>query len=364
MSFPADRTSLRLPLPEALPSRRADLAAAVAIVAGGGDLVAQFDDPDARGALRDRLMAVDPGAGSGAVAAESGDALLKMLTLKPPTGQAQAEQLEHDAYFAVERVGGDPAADFVTGLVLACLSAYEDCLAGGVTLMDAVSWERLFAGLAQVAGAGVDVGVVRSPRMPEPAGWRSGYDPAARWLIGHQLFFALIQGSIVGLNCFAAAGASWSVEDEPTAQMAAGLEFAAVFMRAAAAAMRYASDFAPEDYDRTVRPDMAPPKVRAGFSGFQTRDHAYLVRLLAVLKPVFASLGGRITAHKELVDAVVSAYEAHEFICAHFRGDVLPSLRMAAAAHGRIDRAGVDVVRELMRNRLALVDPPGRGSGG
>jgi hypothetical protein len=83
--------------------------------------------------------------------------------------------------------------------------------------------------------------------------------------------------------------------------------------------------------------------------------------MLAVLKPTFASLSGRIIAHKELVDAVVSAYEAHEFICARFRGDVLPSLRMAAAAHGKIDRAGVDVVRELMRNRLALVDPQ-RGS--
>lgn len=297
---------------------------------------------------------------SGAVTVEPDGALLKILTLKPPTGQAQAEQLEHDAYFAVDRVAGEPARGFVTGLVLAYLAAYEDCLSGGVTLMDAELWERLFAGLTLVAGADI----AKPPARPQPSGWRDGYDPAARWLIGHQLFFALIQGSIVGLNCFAVASASWNAEDEPPPQMAAGLEFAAVFLRASAAAMRYTSDFAPDDYDRTVRPDMAPPRVRAGFSGFQTRDHAYLVRLLAMLKPVFASLGGRITAHKELVDSVVSAYEAHEFICARFRGDVLPSLRMAAAAHGKIDRAGVDVVRELMRNRLALVDPSGRGSGG
>lgn len=359
------RPPLRLPLPEALPSRRADLAAAVATVAAGRDLVAQFDDPDARGALRDRLTASSSGTvispRPSATAFEPGDASLSMLntlTLKPPTGQAQGEQLEHDAYFAVERSGGSPALGFVAGLVVAHLSAYEDCLSAGVTLMDAEQWERLFAGLALVAGANV----AQPPAMPQPSGWRDGYDPADRWLIGHQLFFALIQGSIFGLNVFAAASASWDAEDEPTPEMAAGLEFATVFMRASAAAMRYTSDFAPEDYDRTVRPDMAPPKVRAGFSGFQTRDHAYLVRLLAVLKPTFASLSGRIIAHKELVDAVVSAYEAHEFICARFRGDVLPSLRMAAAARGRIDRAGVEVVRELMRNRLALVDPQ-RGSG-
>jgi len=296
------------------------------------------------------------------VTSPPGDASLSILTLKPPTGQAQAEQLEHDAYFAIERAGGEPVRGFVAGLVLAHLSAYEDCLAMGVTLVDAAQWERLFSGLALVAGGGVNV--AQAPVMPQPSGWRGGYDPARRWLIGHQLFFALIQGSIVGLNGFAAAGASWNAQDEPPPQMAAGLEFAAVFLRASAAAMRYASDFEPGDYDRTVRPDMAPPKVRAGFSGFQTRDHAYLVRQLAVLKPVFASLRGRIPAHKELVDAVVSAYEAHEFICARFRGDVLPSLRMAAAAHGKIERAGVEVVRELMRNRLALVDPRSRGSGG
>ena len=349
------RPPLRLPLPEQLPSRSADLAAAVATVSAGRDLVAQFEDPDARGALRERLTAM--GSGTATVAPPSSeDVPLSILTLKPPTGQAQAEQLEHDAYFAVERPDGDAALGFVAGLVLAQLAAYEDCLAAGVTLVDGEQWERLFAGLALVAG----VGVARPPARPQQSGWRAGYDPAARWLIGHQLFFALIQGSIVGLNRFAAASASWHAEDEPTPEMAAGLEFAAVFLRGSAAAMRYASDFAPEDYDRTVRPDMAPPKVRAGFSGFQTRDHAYLVRLLTVLKPVFASLSGRITAHKELVDAIVSAYEAHELICARFRGDVLPSLRMAAAAHGKIDRAGVDVVRELMRNRLALVDPRGR----
>ena len=145
--------------------------------------------------------------------------------------------------------------------------------------------------------------------------------------------------------------------------MTDGLELAAGFLRGSAAAMRFASDFAPEDYDRTVRPDMAPPKVRAGFSGFQTRDHAHLVRLLGALKPVFGRLDGRVRAHKELVDAVVSAYEAHEFICAHFRGDVLPSLRMAATSRGKTERTGVEVVRELMRNRLALVDPPGGADG-
>src|SRR5260221_7453410 len=101
---------------------------------------------------------------------------------------------------------------------------------------------------------------------------------------------------------------------------------------------------------------MAPPVVRAGFSGLQTRDHAHLVRLFGSLTPVLRS-GAAGEGHPEFVEALVSAYAAHEFICARFRGDVLPSLRMAAASGGRTRRTGVEVIRELMHARLALIDP-------
>jgi translation elongation factor EF-Tu-like GTPase len=103
---------------------------------------------------------------------------------------------------------------------------------------------------------------------------------------------------------------------------------------------------------------MAPPVVRAGFSGLQTRDHTHLVRVFTALKPILARDSVRDAAHEEFIDSVVSAYAAHEYICARFRGDVLPSLRMAATSRGRTQRSGVDVIRELMRARLALIDPP------
>jgi hypothetical protein len=48
-------------------------------------------------------------------------------------------------------------------------------------------------------------------------------------------------------------------------------------------------------------------------------------------------------------------HAAHEFICARFRGDVLPSLRMAAASRGKTQRSGTEIIREMMRVRLALV---------
>ena len=339
----AGATRLWLPYPEALPAQRSELAVAVRTLFSPAGVLAAFGAPQARAELRARLTArqPDPDADPAPAPAPAGS--------RPLSRIAQAEQEEHDRYFDVGRAGDDGAQGFAAGLALACLSAYENCLSMGVTLLDEEGWGQLFGGLAllpEVAG----LPAAALPAPPTPTGWRDAYDPPARWLVGHQLFFALIQGAIVGLNCFARAAA---VEAIPEANE--GLALAAVFMRSSAAAMKFASDFAPDDYDATVRPAMAPPQVREGFSGLQTRDHAYLVRTFSAVKPALAPLAGRSAAHADFVESVVCAYAAHEYICARFRGDVLPSLRMAAASHDRTDRTGVEVIREMMHARLALI---------
>ncbi len=345
--------TLTLPYPAALPSHRSDLAIAVRDTIGRADLAKTFNDPFARTALRLRLSA-------GTSPARPDDTAVPLGARGAISLEADEDQAEHDRYFSVRRSARGPAHRFVAGLLLAHLSAHENCLEMGVTLLAEPEWNLLFAGLGallRTAGQALPPEALpasagAAPALPSPAGWRAGYDPAARWLTGHQLFFSLIQGAIVGLNRFANAMTAGQA-----AEADESLRFAAAFMRSSATAMKLASDFAPEDYERTVRTAMAPPKVRAGFSGLQTRDHTYLVRLFGALKPVFLTLGPAGEAHSEFVDSVVSAYAAHEFICARFRGDVLPSLRMEAASHGRTQRSGASVIREMMRARLALIDP-------
>jgi len=338
---PSATATLTLPYPAALPSHRDELAIAAAGLLGGADLAATLKDPIARRALRLRLAA------------------RQWPVTKEAPGvrcrQTEDEQAEHDRYFQVTRSTASPADSFATGLLLAHVVAYENCLDMGVTLLTEPEWGEQFAGLEALLRLADISGHIsgRTPALPSPAGWRTvpGYDPAGRWLTGHQLFFSLIQGAIAGLNWFAAAmTAGQSTEADQ------GLHLAAAFMRSSAVAMKLTSDFAPEDYEAAVRPAMAPPKVRAGFSGLQTRDHAYLVRLFGRLKPVFLTLGPG-EAHQEFTESVVSAYSAHEFICARFRGDVLPSLRMEAASRGKTQRPGTTVIREMMRARLALVNP-------
>jgi hypothetical protein len=349
----ASTALLTLPYPADLPSRLSYLAIAARKIFGGADLAATFNDPMARNALRLRLSAGEPPGQEGVVP-------VPPRAPAPPGRQAEEEQAEHDRYFQVARSTGGPADGFTAGLASAQLVAYENCLDMGVTLLAEPEWNLLFGGLQallRVAGeepeaAGRPSGC--APALPSATGWLAGYDPGRRWLVGHQLFFALIQGVIVGMNCFAGAMLAGD-----TAEADEGLKLATAFMRSSAAAMKLTSDFAPDDYERTVRPAMAPPEVRAGFSGLQTRDHSYLVRLFGTLKPIFTTPGYPSGAHRDFIESVVSAYAAHEFICLRFRGDVLPSLRMAAASRGKTQRPGTAVIREMMRSRLALVDPAG-----
>jgi hypothetical protein len=340
-----------LPYPAALPSRRRDLAIAAREICGRDDLETAFNDPIARSALRCRLSARE--------SLSEADAIQGRADETAGRRQAEEEQAEHDRYFHVTRSARSPADGFAAGLLLAHMAVHEDCLDMGVTLLAEPEWDLLFSGLEAMLRQAAGGVTWRRPALP--AGWRTGYDPARRWLVGHQLFFSLIQGAIVGLNCFATATAAGE-----TAEADEGLGLAAAFMRSSAATMKLTSDFAPSDYERTVRPAMAPPKVRAGFSGLQTRDHTYLVRLFGTLRPVFLTLTRPSDAQDEFIDSVVSAYAAHEFICARFRGDVLPSLRMDAASRGKTQRPGTAVIREMMRARLALVrpakSPAGRGS--
>ncbi|WP_173079520.1 hypothetical protein [Phytohabitans rumicis] len=234
---------------------------------------------------------------------------------------------------------------------------HENGMRMGVTLLNSVEWREMFAGLDALlryaAGdrlkEGAPVSVTRAPRyVPD------GYDPERRWLIGHQLFFALVQGVIVGINCYL------ERREDPDAD--AAIRVATAFMRSSASAIKFTSDFGPVDYEARIRTAMAPPSVRAGFSGLQTRDHAHLVGLFGRVRAAAAEVGPGPAgdAFEEFVEATVTAYEAHKFICARFGGEVLPSLRMAAASRGRTTQSGVSALRQLMRSRLFAL---GKGGG-
>jgi len=343
---PATRGRLHLPRPEALARTRAGLAEAVAAVREAPGFFASLSGAVGATAQRGTWQPEEPAPVSRTGRARRGEA-----------NRSEADQEEHDRYFGVTRVDAEPERAFVRGLLRAHLDLDDDARAMGCTLLDADAWDTLFAGvrvlLDLALGAPRDEAARRAPFPGSVPGWcAAGYDPDRRWMVGHRLFFAQIQAVIVGLHLFEEAASAGDARGAGE-----GLRLATAFMRSSAAAMKHTSDFDPADYEARVRPAMAPPRVQAGFSGLQTRDHTMLVRTFTRLRPLFAAAAAYADAHRAFVDAVVDAYAAHEFVCARFRGDVLPSLRMAAHAGGQVDRSGVDVVREMMRARLMLVDP-------
>jgi len=325
------RNDLRLPYPAFLPTTRLQIEEAVSKFSSGYSGAAQV------------LFDAAPTSGG-----ESGHAGAPGV----PADPRDADFAEHDRYFQVTRVADRPIETFLRSLVLAHSSVYEDAVTMGVTTLDDREWQRLFLGLNAI----LQYAAGQPAKEPEPVQVRSvpvhlsdGYDPERRWLVGHQLFFAIVQGAIVGLNCYAAAADGG---DEWDASVAMGV--ASAFMRSSAVAIKFCGDFGPVDYQDRIRPAMAPPAVQAGFSGLQTRDHAFLVGLFGRLRSSGRpNRDGPIReAFEDFVDATVSAYEAHQYVCARFGGDVLPSLRMAAASGGRTTQSGVAALRLIMRRRL------------
>jgi hypothetical protein len=162
---------------------------------------------------------------------------------------------------------------------------------------------------------------------PVPVG-RRVRDPHARWRAGHQVFFPLVQATLVGLRCFVSAVLDGS---EPDACDSIG--FATDVMQASARALEFAADFAPGSYSGDVRPSMTPPGTPQGLSGLMSADHHEMVRLFQQLRPVAAVLDPAARRlYDDFVDTVEQTYQAHVHVCTRFRGDRIVSLRMSHAS--------------------------------
>ncbi|NJQ08714.1 hypothetical protein [Streptomyces lonarensis] len=268
-----------------------------------------------------------------------------------PGDRPEDERDEHDAFFGVARTADLSASAFLLGGAHAhhLVAVHQRrCGCGDPRELPALSagWRCLLdraRGVPAAAACADDTtgdtgGPVDCPR------------PHEHWRVGHQVFFVLIQGVVAGLRCFVSAA---DARDAVRASRA--LELAAEMCRHSAVAMTFAGGLSREDYEGEVRPSMLPPAVRPGFSGFQTRDHALLVRTLRASRPALGWLGFADPAVTGLDDALQRVYAAHRSVCSRFDGTRIPSLLMAAGGPQSAQRAGVEVVDELTERRLALV---------
>ncbi|MET7301362.1 hypothetical protein [Embleya sp. NPDC005575] len=233
-----------------------------------------------------------------------------------------------DEYFAVARCACAPAPLLIGALdaTLAEVRAFSRHADGTLTEPD-LELAAYAAGLT----SGTD-----SAEPPTDATVRE------RWVQGHRLFFALTQATVVALR--------HALHAPSPDGSALGLESAAHFLRACAAALRVTASFGVDDYHEIVRPSMAPPHVaRAGFSGLWSADHRILVRDLRKWGLVAPAKSSSLRpAHRHLVEVLTDVHHAHVGVCSRFVGSG-PSLL-------RGEEPGVQALERLCHRRRAGLD--------
>ncbi len=250
-----------------------------------------------------------------------------------------------DSFFGVSRAAAGSREMFCHAAAVGYRGLLADTVEFGTDLQPA-QWNELRWGLEATIRFGLGAPAAPAPDTPVPAGSRPR-DPHQRWRTGHQVFFPLVQGILVGVRCFAGA----TLAGDPATALES-LAYATCVMRASARALEFAADFAPDNYGSAVRPSMTPPGVPQALSGLMSADHHELVASFHEIRPVVAALDGEArAAYEAFVDSVELTYHAHRYVCARFNGDRVVSLRMNHAS----SMSAAEVVDQLGRARVKML---------
>ncbi|EGX57581.1 hypothetical protein SZN_22181 [Streptomyces zinciresistens K42] len=263
---------------------------------------------------------------------------------------------DNDLAFGIERHLGDPLALFVQAALNAHIGILEIAEERG-TGLDQASWCDLVKGFDTLL-----LWLAEPTRLPAPlpvpgcagSGRPEPLDGLRRWVRGHHVFMVLSQGGTLALNSLAAAA---DTRDEEGAATAAGV--ASRVMWACRAALAFAGDASPGQYQAEIRPTLMPPVAPPQMSGLRWRDHEALVVALTESRGAWSWLAERRPgALEDFRTALDATYEAHKGVCGHFVGSQSPSLLATSRSH----RPAVGVIEQFHRLRAGtLPAPPGAG---
>jgi hypothetical protein len=252
-----------------------------------------------------------------------------------------------DQFFGVCRGTSATGELFGHAAAVAYRAMLDDALRCGTGLSD-TQWGELCWGLETIIQFCAAAPAAVRPAGTAPRGDRPG-DPHLRWRTGHQVFFPLVQATLVGLRCFISA-----VLDDAPGDGAEALRFASRVMAASARALEFAADFTPRSYAASVRPSMTPPGTKIGLSGLMSADHHEMVIHFQQVRPIRAVLDGELSlAYDRFVDEVARTYQAHRHVCSRFNGDRMVSLRMNNAS----STTATSVLEQLAAARVRMLRP-------
>jgi hypothetical protein len=275
-----------------------------------------------------------------------------------PTGEATADEPDHDHFFHIRRVAGASGSLFLTAIADAAAlfhgevhRAYGDAAARRFLPLGRGLSALLRVAVGCASPAALHRALPAADLMADQPPAIAPIVPLQRWILGHQIFAVLTQGVV-----FAFEGFERTTGDGDEAAAEAWLRLAVELFHATAAAFRFAADFPPAAYRDIIRPLMMPPRVGAGFSGLLSADHRALVEVMTRLRPVMGETAARhAEAHAALRQAHVQVYDDHKMVCAAFDGAESPSLRGAGC--GNVP--GTELLDRFKVARTRLLRPAG-----
>lgn len=267
------------------------------------------------------------------------------------TDRAVERQLEYDDYFGVLRLANaDPLVSLSEATVVAYYRLIGDSLCGhSLSEAEFADLHSAFAAiLCSIAAApAASLGVHESP-AGQPA---KSMNPLRRWKLGHHVFFILIQALIVAHERLAAALARGYV-----AAAQAAFALLTCLLRGTVTAFRYTADFTSEDYEHIVRPTMAPPFLKDGFTGFFSADHVYLLRCIKLLRLSPQTLNPELgEAYQLYLQTLDTMYEAHAYVCERFVG---PGKSLKSQAQDALTSAPTILRNTLKPRALKIAGAP------
>lgn len=160
-----------------------------------------------------------------------------------------------------------------------------------------------------------------------------------RWKRGHHVFHVYLtaMNSLLEDCLGLLAGREWQ-------SLEAELDELTNLYDASTAGMRYAADFAPDDYTEVVRPSMEPPFLSPGFSGVMNREHREMLSGVRCLRAAIRREPAGVPrpvgdAWTRLEDAQRRNRASHEFVCRRFVPDGVSLLRGFHRERRRLEQA-------------------------
>lgn len=259
-------------------------------------------------------------------------------------GVAHKQRQEHENYFQIKRVKIKNVDLVFDNLLRSFYEMICDCLAQGHTLPLSY-FENIFLTIRNVMDSkeGSHRPLFSKDSFISIKQKKSIQDPLKRWMLGHYLFFSIIQVLILVHN-------SILLKKKDSSPWQGSLWKAGNLFFVSIAAFQYGTNYSSLNYQENVRPSMGLAHFPSGFSDLNSIDHR---ALLSCIKKVRTSkiFDTSAKSHIYYRNAISSVYDNHSHVCAKAVGKSTSLLQNAGDTESSASLTAPELIRKVYKKR-------------